>query len=290
MNGYYYYGGYPGSGYYQTVQYQLTLNTDPSSLSGVVTGGGTYNSGSTASFSANQSISQAQGTRYVFTGWTGDYSGSGTSGSITMNTAKTITAVYQLQYYAAVSQQPTTAPSPQGGGWFNAGDTASISVPSQTVSQNAGSQLVFNGWSVDGNSNQAGSTLSLQMNAPHTVIAQYKQQYYLTVSTDQGTVSGQGWYDAGTNAQISATPPPNPSFGVSIVFNGWQGSTQSSSQSTTVPMNGPMSVTATWRTDYTVLYATIGAIIAIAAVGAVVFFKSKRGKTNATPTGPTITA
>jgi List-Bact-rpt repeat protein len=290
MNGYYYYGGYPGSGYYQTVQYQLTLNTNPSSLSGVVSGGGTYNSGSTASFSANQSISQSQGTRYVFTGWTGDYSGSGASGSVTMNTAKTITAVYQLQYYAAVSQQPTTAPAPQGGGWFNAGDTASISVPSQTVSQNAGSQLVFNGWSVDGSSNQAGSTLSLQMNGPHTVIAQYKQQYYLTVSTDQGTVSGQGWYDVGTNAQISATPPPNPSFGVSIVFNGWQGSTQSSSQSTTVLMNGPMSVTATWRTDYTVLYATIGAIIAIAAAGAAVFFKNKRGKTTAAPTSPTVTS
>ena len=278
MGGYYYYGGYPGYGAYQTVQYQLTINTDPSTLTGAVNGGGAYNSGATASFSANPTVSQSQGTQYVFTGWTGDYSGSGTSGTVAMNNAKTITAVYQLQYYATVSANPSNAPTPQGGGWFNSGATASISAPSQVVSQNAGSQLVFNGWLVDGNS-QTGSTLSVQMNAPHTIVAQYKQQYYLTVSSaDQGTVSGQGWYDAGSNAQISATPPPSPMFGVNYVFNGWQGSTQSNSQSTTVLMNSPMTVTATWRTDYTVLYATIGAIIAIVAVAAAAVYKTKHKK------------
>jgi len=275
-NGYYYYGGYP-SNYYTTPQYQLTLNTNPSSLGGV-TGAGTYSSGSTASFSANQTISQAPGTRYVFQGWTGAYSGTGGTGSITMTSSQTVTAQYQMQYFASVTQQPSSAPTPQGGGWFNAGSPATITVSSQNVTLGPGSQLVFNGWTVDGN-NQGGSTLTLQMNSPHTVVAQYTQQYYLTVQSPQGVTSGQGWYNAGSNAPISVSTPPSPMFGVNYVFDGWQGSIiQSSSQSTTVPMNGPMTVTATWHQDSTVLYMTIGAIIAIIAVAGAVFYKSKHKK------------
>ena len=178
----------------------LTVSANPSSLASQVTGGGSYSYGSTASFSVNQAIVQiAPNTQYVFQGWTGGYTGTATSGSITMTSSSTVTAVYQPQYLLTLSAQPSGSPSPQGSGWFNAGSTASISVPSQTVSQNAGSQLVFSGWTVDGSSSQGGSTLSLQMNAPHVVVAQYTQQYYLTVQSPQGVTSGQGWYNAGSN-------------------------------------------------------------------------------------------
>ena len=286
----YYYGAYSNyynGGYssYSSAQYTLTVNTNPSSLSGQVTGGGSYSYGSTASFSVSQTTVQtAPDTRYVFQGWSGGYSGSGTSGSVTMTSSVTVTAIFQPQYLLSLSAQPAGAPTPQGNGWFNAGDTASVSIPSQTVSQNPGSQLVFNGWSVDGSSNQAGSTLSLQMNAPHSVIAQYKQQYYLSVQSDQsqGVVSGQGCYDAGSNVPISVTTPPSPMFGVNYVFNGWQGSTQSSSQSTTVLMNGPMTVTATWHQDYTVLYITIGAIIAVIAVAAIALIHTTKNRKQTT--------
>jgi len=262
-------------------QYQLTINTNPSTLGGV-TGAGTYSSGSTASFSANQTISQSPGTRYVFQGWTGAYSGTASTGSITMNSAQTITAQYQLQYFASVTQQPSSAPTPQGGGWFNAGSTTMITAPSQNVTLGPGSQLVFNGWTVDGSS-QSGPTLTLQMNSPHNVVAQYTQQYYLTVQSPQGVTSGQGWYNAGSNAPISVSTPPSPMFGVNWVFDGWQGSIQSSTQSTTVLMNGPMTVTATWHQDYTVLYATIAGIIAIIAVAGAVFYKTKHRKPAAAP-------
>jgi hypothetical protein len=136
-SGYGGYGGYGNSGYGGSgclTKYQLTVNADPSSLSGQLTGGGSYNSGSTASFSVGQSIVQASpDTRYVFAGWKGGYSGTGTSGSVTMNSATTVTAAYQTQYLLTLSDQPSGTPSPQGAGWFNAGDTASISVPSQIL-------------------------------------------------------------------------------------------------------------------------------------------------------------
>ncbi len=257
------------------------MGANPSSLANQVTGGGSYSYGSTASFSVSQTIVQtAPDTRYVFQGWTGGYTGSATSGSITMTSSSTVTAVYQPQYLLTLSAQPSGTPTPQGNGWFNGGDTASISIPSQVVSQNPGSQLVFNDWSIDGSSNQGGSTLSLHMDAPHTVIAQYKQQYYLVVQSEQGqgVTSGQGWYDAGTSVPISVSTPPSPMFGVSYVFNGWQGSAQSSSQSTTVLMNGPMTVTATWRTDYTALYITLGAIVAVVVIVAYALIHTTKTK------------
>ncbi len=285
----YYYGSY--SNYYGTnsayssSQYTLTVSANPSSLASQVTGGGSYSYGSTASFSVSQAIVQtAPDTQYVFQGWTGGYTGSATSGSITMTSSSTVTAVYQPQYLLTLSAQPSGAPSPQGSGWFNSGSTASISVPSQTVSQNPGSQLVFNGWMVDGSSNQGGSTLSLQMNSPHVVVAQYTQQYYLTVQSPQGVTSGQGWYNAGSNAQISVSTPSSPMFGVNWVFDGWQGSMQSSTQSATVVMNGPMTVTATWHQDYTVLYITVGAIIAVIAVAAfALLYTTKNRRENPPP-------
>jgi len=283
----YYYGSYPyynGYSAFSPSQYQLTVNTNPSSLASQVTGGGSYSYGSTASFSVSQSVVQtAPDTRYVFQGWTGGYSGSATSGSITMTSSSTVTAVFQPQYLLTLSAQPSGAPSPQGSGWFNAGSTASISIPSQVVSQNAGSQLVFSGWTVDGSSNQGGSTLSLQMNSPHVVVAQYMQQYFLTVQSPQGVTSGQGWYNAGSNAPISVSTPPSPMFGVNWVFDGWQGSIQSSTQSTTVLMNGPMTVTAAWHQDYTVLYITVGAIVAVIVVAAFALIYATKNRKEPNP-------
>ena len=75
--------------------------------------------------------------------------------------------------------------------------------------------------------------------------------------TDQGIAYGEGWYDAGNTATIYVSTPANPSYGVSFVFNGWQGDLQSNSQSATVLMDKPKTVIASWRTDQTVLNLTI---------------------------------
>ena len=266
--GYPYYGyysyGYPYYGYsyyytpaYTPPKYQLAVTTDPSSL-GAVKGGGTFTSGDSASFSVTSNIIETSAnSRYVFSHWSGDYSGVGTSGSIVMNGPRNITAVYQLQYLLNVGVQPQTAPLPQGEGWYNAGDTATLSVPAQVLNGEDGSRLVFQGWSVDGQNTQPAATLVVKMDSPHVATAQYKQQYYLSVSTDQGIAYGEGWYDAGDTATIYVSTPANPSYGVSFVFNGWQGDIQSNSQSATVLMDKPKTVIASWRTDQTVLNLTI---------------------------------
>ncbi len=283
---YSYYYGYPYDYYYSTPsKYQLTVATDPSNL-GTVTGGGTFTQGSSASFSITQSVVQSSSnTRYVFSHWSGDYSGVGSSGTVTMNGARKITAVYQLQYYLSVGVQPQSVPVPQGVGWYNAGDTATITNTGQTLGGDSGSRLVFQGWSVDGQNTQSGVSLSLKMDAPHSATGVYKQQYYLKVLTDQGVAYGEGWYDAGSTAQFFVSTPVSASYGVSIVFNGWQGDIQSNSQSASVTMDKPKTAIASWRTDSTVLYVTIalGVIAALLAAGIIAFVARGRGRNSSNP-------
>jgi hypothetical protein len=273
-------GNYGSSSYYSTPSnYQLTVATDPSTL-GTVTGGGTYSQGSSASFSVTQAtIQSSANTRYVFSHWSGDFSGVGTSGTVTMNGARKIVAVYQLQNYLSVNVQPQSVPVPGGAGWYNAGDTATLTSPGQTLNADSGSRLVFQGWSIDGQNTQPTASLSVKMDAPHSATAVYAQQYYLKVLTDQGVTSGDGWYGAGTTAQIYVSTPTSTTYGVSYVFNGWQGDVQSNSQSASVLMDKPRTAIASWRTDSTVLYLTIalGIIAALVAVGIVAFVARGRG-------------
>jgi hypothetical protein len=117
------------------------------------------------------------------------------------------------------------------------------------------------------------------MNAPHTVTAEYKQQYYLKIMTDQGVASGEGWYDAGSTAQVSVATPESSTYGVKIEFTGWTGNIQSTDQSVKVMMDGPKTMTATWRTNSSVLYETIASIlVVIALIAAVVFYSLTRRK------------
>ena len=266
--GYYYSYGYD---YYYTKpsKYQLSVSTDPADLASVY-GNGTYDQGTSATFSITQStIQTSPDTRYVFSHWSGDYSGVGASGTVTMNGVRKVVAVYQLQYYLSVGVQPLSAPLPQGEGWYNAGDTVTLNSAGQMLGGEDGSRLVFQGWTVDDKSTQTDVSLTLKMEAPHHVSAQYKAQYYLNVVTDQGAAYGAGWYDAGSTAEIYASTPVSTDYGVSILFNGWHGDTESTNQTTHVLMDKPKTAIASWRTDSTVLNLTIAlGIIAAFLAGA----------------------
>lgn len=77
-----------------TTQYLLTINS-PGEM-GSPQGGGFYNAGSMAQFS----VTSPEGylIQQVFVQWQGDYTGTSSSGSITMNGPKTITAVWTTSY------------------------------------------------------------------------------------------------------------------------------------------------------------------------------------------------
>jgi hypothetical protein len=99
-------------------QYYLTVTSSHDTPQGA----GWYNSGSAANFSVTSPADETEDTRYLFTQWSGDYSGTSPSGSVTMNSAKEVVANWQRQYYLTTSENPDAGgditPSPLGG-WYD---------------------------------------------------------------------------------------------------------------------------------------------------------------------------
>jgi uncharacterized repeat protein (TIGR02543 family) len=187
-----------------THQYYLTVN----SAYDTPGGSGWYNSSLTAYATLSSgTVSGGSGVQYVFTGWSGDASGSGlTSNAITMNAPKTATANWKTQYYLNVTS-PYDTPSPSSG-WFNASSSITESVTSP-VSGGTGTQYVCTGWTGTGSVPSSGSTTSTTFTiaAPSNITWNWKTQYYLTVRTDPlgiVTIPGEGWYDASTNVTLTA--------------------------------------------------------------------------------------
>jgi uncharacterized repeat protein (TIGR02543 family) len=177
-------GGYTGASSSSTVtmsnsitetaiwqtQYWLTV-TSPYDTTG---GGGWYPSDSTAhaTLSSGGPISGGTGTRYVFTSWSDDASGTGlTSAGITMSAPKTATAVWTTQFYLTVLTSPLGIGTIGGAGWYNQGEGAPLTAPINL----GGYRLIkvpFS-WDVDGGSQGIATSITVTMNAPHTATAHY---------------------------------------------------------------------------------------------------------------------
>lgn len=267
-----YYGYYPYYWYYyptttaeKTETFELKVETSPPGIV-PVNGGGTYDQGSIVSFSLTSVIVPLSASeRYVFAYWTGAFSGAAPSGAVTMDSGKTVIANYQLEYYLRVSVNPPGVAAPAGDGWYRPGESVVVDAVAPSVSGGEGVRYLFQHWTID-DVPVSGNSVQVTMDIPHTVVARYKTQYKLTVSSDYGTVQGGGWYDAGSSATFSVTTPVDISYGVRQVFERWTGDSQPTSPAATITMDSPHAVTAVWKTDNTILYATIALSIVAAFV------------------------
>jgi len=261
----YYY--YPTTTYEKTKTFQLDVETNPAGIA-PVNGKGTYNDGTAASFSVTSLIvPQDANQRYVFSYWSGDFSGASPSGTVTMTSAKSVVANYQLQNFLKVSVDPMGIASATGEGWYLPTDSVTLGPVPSSVSGGDGIRYVFQQWMID-SAPVSGNSVQVTMDAPRTAVAHYKTQYLLTASSDYGIVQGGGWYDAGNSATLSVTQEVDTSYGVKQIFVKWTGDTESTSAATVITMDSPYTLRAVWRTDSTILYATIVlAILAAFALG-----------------------
>ncbi len=238
-----------------TKQYYLTVN----SSYGSPTGQNWYNAGSTASFSVTTPVSGGTGIQYTFTSWggsgTGSYSGTSSSQSVTMNNPIKETASWQTQYCLTVNENfGTVSPS---SGWVNASSTLNITATSP--SPGSGEQYVFNGWTGTGSGSYSGvdNPASITMNAPINETASWAHQYYLTVNSAYGTVNGNGWYISGSTAyaQLNSGTAAGTT-GTQYVFVSWtdDASGTNYAQSSSITMNSPKTVNATWQTQYQITF------------------------------------
>jgi uncharacterized repeat protein (TIGR02543 family) len=165
---------------------------------------------------------------------------------------------WQEQYYLTVNSQYGTT---IGSGWYNAGTMATTSVSSSNIAGASGTQYVFTGWSGDAIGSSATSN-QIVMNGPKAATANWKTQYYLAINSAFGNPTGQGWYDAGSSATIRVDE--NIAVGnTKHVFISWTGSYAGTANPATLQMNGPITETVSWQTQYQVTYRVIGNAITV---------------------------
>jgi gliding motility-associated-like protein/uncharacterized repeat protein (TIGR02543 family) len=237
-----------------TANFQLqshTLNTIVSpTAGGTITGAGTYTYGTVATIKATPA------TGYIFTGWSGDASGTSASTTITVNGNKTVTANFQLQSYTL-----TTAVSPTAGGTVTGAGTYTYGTVA-TIKATPATGYIFTGWSGDASGTSASTTITINESKAVTANFQVQSntpQYTLSTTVSPmagGSVSGAGSYDEGTVATLTATPATG------YTFTGWSGDASGTSTAITVTMTGNKSVTANFQESASTKTYTLTATVA----------------------------
>ena len=229
------------------LEYYLTVY----SPFGTVGGEGWYPNGATAYATLNTGmVDYGNGTRRIFTNWSGDAAGTNYSQSdpIIMNSPKTATANWKTQYAVTFTQTGSgVAPTVT----YTANTDPTETVPF-TIWVLAGSQITYTYQDiVPGDAPGVRYILTgvnppspQIVNAPLTISVLYQIQYYLTVRTDPPgitTILGEGWYNASQTVQLTA---PTVS---GYTFQYWDvdGASQGNGVTTiTVNMNAPHTATA----------------------------------------------
>lgn len=207
--------------------------------------GGTYVTGTVVTLTA----SPAAG--WHFGHWSGDLTGTDQSGQLTMDSAKTVAAIFVRDQYTltmSVTGQGSVTLDPPGGTYLS-GETVTL-----TASPNAGWHLAQ--W--EGDLTGAVNPVQITMDASKTITAAFEQdQFTLSVSvTGQGTVTLDppgGTYLTGTTVTLNV----NPSNGWH--FDQWGGDLTGTASTVQVTMDGPKTVSATFVQDqYTLSVAVTG--------------------------------
>lgn len=208
-------------------------------------------------------------TRYVFTEWTGDASGSSRPLSVTVSAPKDITANYKTQYEVTFTHTGldssstgtvvTVNGSPKTYGdlpysiWVDSGTVVTYSYSSTVSSSVTGKQFSL----ID----VTGPVSPITVTSPVTVTGNYKTQYYLTVNSPYGTPTGSGWYDDGSTAYAHLnTDTVDHGNGTRRIFVKWNGDASGTgyTQSNPITMDGPKTATAVWKTQYLLTVRTSG--------------------------------
>jgi hypothetical protein len=154
----------------------------------------------------------------------------------------TITANWRNEYLLKVI---SAFGDTQGAGWYKDGGTAEFSVT--PLVETPDTKHIFTNWS--GDFTGTSETGFLTMSTPGTVTANWRHEYLLKVNSAYGNPGGDGWYKEGETAEFYVTP-----F-VEIVdtrhyFTGWKGDYTGAESTSSLLIDAPKDVTATWRNEY----------------------------------------
>jgi hypothetical protein len=259
-------------------QYYLQLT---SSIVGIsIPGSGWYDKGAQVPLFVDNQSPISKDTKNVFDKWVlkGDNPSTidkpdSNVATLTLNGPQIVEADWKKSYYVSVTSPHADT---TGSGFYPEGTTANISVSTTEITtSDQQHKLVFSGWS--GDTGGLGQTSNVIVDKPLTIVANWKDQYYLSVTSNQGTPSGSGWYDNGQVASISITSPTAPpGVWVRYVFDGWSDGNLGKNRDSSFVMTGSKTVSAVWRDDYTPAVMNSLIMSAVGGVGLLVYRKTKK--------------
>jgi len=262
-------------------QFLLGVESDPSNVTNL-TGEGWYDSGSEANFSAPPSVPLTVDARLRFTHWSGEYNGQSSTGLVLMDHPKNETANYVDQYLLTVSYTPPSIVSSYNdthAGWYDAGSDVQLGPAPSIINLSTAERLRFIGW-MENSSQSPNLSYTVSMASPITVTLSYTTQYYVNVQSSYGSVTGSGWYDQGSTANITA-PTSSGTWPIPYVLTGWAVTPSTENLTKTggswsLPVNGPYVVQAEWSVDVIPvieLFGGLSASIVLVVVGVAVAYR-----------------
>jgi hypothetical protein len=197
----------------------------------------------------------------------------------TIEAPSTITVLYRVQYYVAVGATPAgAAPLLSGGGWYDVGAMAILSVASDV-------SFAFQGWSGTGDGSYTGSEArtSVTVHGPIAELARFYPALTVvagnggSVSYAYGVVSGAVpsggsatiYVPPGTTVRLTASPDSWAN-----AFNGWSGGAGGGATTTSVSVDGPAVVMAAFGPNPSLI--AVLAVLPVAAALLVVLWARRR--------------
>ena len=265
-------------------QYLLTLAITPGVPNALTNIGGAttgtfYDEGTVLTLAATTPVADGAGKQWRFDNWSGDVTSGDTSNPlpVTMDQVRSITANYVLQWQLTLA---ITASVPGGvsasitggtdGAFYDAGTVVSLTAATP-VADGAGKQWRFDNWTGDVTSSPSSANpVSVAMNAPKSVTANYVLQWQLTLAITAGVPGGTTsitgglngtFYDAGTALTLTAQTPVPDGTAKRWRFDTWTGDVVPSPTGVDpvgVTMTAPKSVTANYVAQYLVTFEQIG--------------------------------
>ena len=191
------------------------------------------------------------------------------NGNGTVGVAGTILVTYQRQFLVTVSTDPSNlAFAVTGAGWYDAGATVALSAA-------APAGWRFNRWSGDGSG--ISTTLTVAVQAPLNITALFDAGLTITagdggsVSYAYGSTSGTVpsgtsvtiYVPVGTTVTLVATPGS-----ASQTFGGWSGASSGTAAATSVQVNAPGTVAASFGLNVLVV-AGLSVVVLVVILGLV---------------------
>jgi hypothetical protein len=169
--------------------------------------------------------------------------------SWSFSTSNSHVFTYTTQYQLRVQTPYSTG---NGDGWYDSGSSAQVKLKENEADEGQDTRHVFLKWIGDASGTGLTSN-SILMNGPKTAVAAWKTQFYLTIESDPSNVkniSGSGWYDEGTQANISVAPVFAATEDTRLRFDNWSGAYHGQSPAGTIIMDRPKSIKAHYLAQY----------------------------------------